>query len=88
MIVEISDELAHLFPSEDGDGSLARRAQEALVVEAVREGRVSRGYAREVLGMTLEDSEALFASRGVKYDLTAAELDRQLSDSNALRLGS
>lgn len=79
LTVEVPDELARIFPPEEGGASLSQRALEALVIEAVREGRISRGRARELLRMDLEASEALFAARGLTYDHTLENLEEQLA---------
>ena len=57
--------------------SLSRWGWEALVLEAVREGLLSRGQAGELLGLHFHEREAFFAQRGLTYDLSEDELRRE-----------
>ena len=57
-----------------------RWALEALVLEAVREGLISRGRGGELLGLGFQEREELFARRGVPYDLSADERRRERED--------
>ena len=60
--------------------SLSRWGWEALVLEAVREGLLSRGQAGELLGLGFHEREAFFAHKGLTYDLSEEELGRERAD--------
>lgn len=46
------------------------------LVEAVRAGRVSRGYFRQALNLQFQVAEELLASEGVTYDLSIEEIEK------------
>lgn len=48
-----------------------------MLVEAVREGHASRGFIRDALGLSVGQADDLLASRGVLYDFTQEELERE-----------
>ena len=60
--------------------SLSRWGWEALVLEAVREGLLSRGQAGELLGLGFHEREAFFAQRGLTYDLSEEDLQHERAD--------
>jgi predicted HTH domain antitoxin len=68
----------------DRVGSLSRWGWEALVLEAVREGLLSRGQAGELLGLSFHEREAFFARRGLAYDLSEEELQRERADAEQI----
>jgi len=65
-------------------GSLSRWGWEALVLEAAREGLLSRGTAGELLGLGFHEREAFFARRGLTYDLSEEELQRERADAERI----
>jgi predicted HTH domain antitoxin len=71
---------------EDGNESvdLSRWTLEALVLEAVREGLISRGRGGELLGLGFHQREELFARRGVTYDLSEEELRKEQDDLQSI----
>lgn len=54
---------------------LVRWSYEALVIEAYREGLITRGKIGELLGMAFHEREAWLKERGVTYDFSEDELD-------------
>ena len=61
-------------------GKLERRSLEAIVVEAYREGLISAGKVRELLGMnTRLEADAFLKAKGIylAYDEVDFEADRQ-----------
>jgi len=76
--VFVPDTVAALFAGERTGEEMPRWAMEAVLVEAVREGRISRGFFRDVLELGFTESEELLASKGVVYDMTADELEQDL----------
>ena len=62
-------------------GSLSRWGWEALVLEAVREGLLSRGQGGELLGLNFHEREVFFAQRGLTYDLSEDELRRERAEA-------
>ena len=65
-------------------GSLSRWGWEALVLEAVREGLLSRGQAGELLGLGFHERETFFAQRGLTYDLSEEEFGRERADAERI----
>jgi hypothetical protein len=65
-------------------GSLSRWGWEALVLEAVREGLLSRGQGGEWLGLNFHEREAFFAQRGLTYDLSEDELRRERAEAERI----
>lgn len=63
-----------------GGGDLPRWALEALVVEAVRDGLITRGFGGDLLGIGFHEREALYAKRGVVYDYGDEDLQRERAD--------
>lgn len=74
----IPDGMAQLLLGDRSGEEMPRWAMEAILVEAVREGRISRGYFRDLLGLGFTESEELLASKGVVYDLSFDELGSDL----------
>jgi predicted HTH domain antitoxin len=74
--VELPDEVSSLLPDED----LAAKAKEALVMEFLREHRISQGRAAEMLGVTRYEIFDLMMKYQVPViDLTSEELEAELS---------
>jgi hypothetical protein len=72
--VEVPQELQELLAEVSGDAGVSRLALEALVLEAVRRGTISRRWGGEVLGLSFHESEQFYADRGINYEFTEAEL--------------
>ena len=65
---------------EGGAIDFSKWALEAIVLEAVREGCVTRGEGGELLGLGFHEREAFYASRGVTYDLSDKEREHERAD--------
>lgn len=74
--IELPAELVALFGSEDG----ARRgATQAVVFDLVRQGKISRAKAAEILGIALADLPAVLAQYRIPwFDCSEADLDTDL----------
>lgn len=73
--LELPDEVAEKLRGED----LKLKVMEALVMELLREHRVSQGKAAEILGIPREDLFPLMARYQVSVvDLSSAELRDEL----------
>lgn len=73
--VELPDEVAATLSPEE----MVTKAKEALVMEFLREHRVSQGKAAELLGVTRHDLFDLMAKYQVPtIDLTPEELHAEL----------
>ncbi|NEP10562.1 MAG: UPF0175 family protein [Symploca sp. SIO2C1] len=76
--ISLPDNMARYL--EDKWGNLERRTLEAIIVEAYREGSISAGKVRELLGMnTRLEVDAFLKSKGIHlaYNETDFEEDRQ-----------
>lgn len=64
------------------EGLLSRWSFEALVIEAYREGLISRGKVGELLGLSFHDRERWLSERDVPYQYSDQELrsDREVLD--------
>lgn len=60
--LDFPDELLELFSSEE---EIKKEAKEALVLDLVRRGKISKGKAAELLGINLWDLPALLS----QYDI-------------------
>ena len=58
--------------------ALSRKVLEALVVEAYREGRISRGKVGEILGMGFHQREAFLRDRDVPYNYDQDDLQEDV----------
>ena len=73
--IKLPAHVAALFEGEE----VPNWALEAILVEAVRGGRCSRGFMRDVLDMELNAAEGLLKSRNVYYDYTNEELEEMVA---------
>jgi predicted HTH domain antitoxin len=71
--LDIPDELARAL--DDPPGSLHVKARDALVIEAYRAKRLSRGQAGKLLGLSFYQTEQWFDDRGVQRSYSQADLD-------------
>ncbi len=55
--------------------TLPRRALQALVVDECARGRLSRGKAAEILGLSFQEAEELFRACRVPYPIKAGADD-------------
>lgn len=73
--LELPEEVITALESED----VARKVKEALVMELLREHRISQGKAAELLGISRNDLFPLMAKYQVSLmDLTSEELRSEL----------
>ncbi|WP_250124213.1 UPF0175 family protein [Chroococcidiopsis sp. CCMEE 29] len=76
--IALPDDVAHSL--EEKWGSLERKILEMLVIEAYREGSISAGKVRELLGISTRlEVDAFLKAKGVDlhYDEADFEADRQ-----------
>lgn len=77
LIVAIPDEMAARLAAEGGD--LSRQALEALMLEALRAGRVTKGDLGRALGFeALDQLDGFLKAHGVFEPCTVEELDREV----------
>ena len=62
LTIDVSDELIELFPSKK---EAKAEAKQAMVFDLVRRGKISKGKAAELLGISLWDLPELLA----QYDI-------------------
>ena len=75
--LELPDDVVAALREED----VAARAKDALVMELLREHRISQGKAAEVLGVSRGDLFALMTKHQVSViDLSAEELHPELGN--------
>ncbi|MFQ3617556.1 MAG: UPF0175 family protein [Cyanobacteriota bacterium] len=75
--IQIPDEVAHDLQAKWGD--LERKLLEIMVIEAYREGAVSTGKVRELLGLpTRLDADAFLKSRGVYLNYDGADFEQDM----------
>jgi hypothetical protein len=72
--LQIPEEFKHAVEGRIAASDFSRWGFEALVLEAVREGLITRGYGGELLGLGFHEREQFYASRGVSYDLSDEDL--------------
>ena len=74
--IEIPDEIINLLGSEE---EAVKEAREALVLDLVRRGKVSKGKAAELVGISLWDLPDLLAKYQIPwFDYSKEELQRDL----------
>ena len=75
--IEVSDELAKLLGSEE---AIAKEAKQALVMDLVRRGKISRGKAAELLGISLWDLPELLSSYEIPwFDYSIEQLEEDMA---------
>ena len=73
--LELPDEVAEALQGED----LSARAKEAVVMEFLREHRISQGKAAEILGISRDELFPLMSKHQVSVvDVSPAELQEEL----------
>ena len=71
---------------EERWGSLERKLLEMLVIEAYREGSISAGKVRELLGMSTRlEVDAFLKAKGVDLHYDEADLEADRSSHEQLR---
>lgn len=75
--MEVSDELMKLLGSEE---EIAKEAKQALVMDLVRRGKISRGKAAELLGISLWDLPELLCSYNIPwFDYSIEQLEEDMA---------
>jgi predicted HTH domain antitoxin len=64
LIIDISDELIKLFPSKK---DAKAEAKQAMIFDLVRRGKISKGKAAELLGISLWDLPELLAQYDIQW---------------------
>ena len=78
--IRIPARLTQALAESLGETPLARWAIEAMVVEGVREGRLSTGEAGEFLGLGYFQAEAFLKAKGVSAALSDEEFAEDQAD--------
>lgn len=74
--IEIPDEIINLLGSEE---EAVKEVKEALVLDLVRRGKVSKGKAAELVGISLWDLPDLLAKYRIPwFDYSKEDLQRDL----------
>lgn len=80
--MEIPDELLELLGSED---EAAKEAKQSLVLDLVRQGRISRAKAAELLGINLWDlPEFLSKYRIPWFDYSEEQMEEDMATLRSL----
>ncbi len=80
--IEIPDELLELLGSED---EAAKEAKQSLVLDLVRQGRISRAKAAELLGINLWDlPEFLSKYRIPWFDYSEEQMEEDMATLRSL----
>jgi len=67
-------------------GNLERRLLEAMLIEAYKEGAISAGKVRELLGMnTRLEADAFLKAKGVNLTYNEADFEADMQTHEALR---
>ncbi len=82
VVVEIPDTLAEALSPQGAD--LPRAMLEAYAAQAYRDGKLSRGQVRRLLGMDFFETERWFADRGIERDYTIEDLEQDRRTLRAL----
>ena len=86
--ITLPESLSDALDEGLGGGDLPRWALEALVVEAVRDGLITRGLGGDLLGIGFHEREALYTRRGVVYDYSDEELAAESRDLRRMLNGA
>jgi len=75
--MEVSDELMKLLGSEE---EIEKEARQALVMDLIRRGKISRGKAAELLGISLWDLPELLSSYEIPwFDYSKEQLAQDMA---------
>jgi predicted HTH domain antitoxin len=80
--LELPDEIAQQLA---GGQDLSRAALEALVAESCRRHRLSDHQAAQILGFSRYELDGFLKARGVFYDYSLEDLDRENQAAEKLR---
>lgn len=82
-VVSIPGRLHAILAEGAVNGELPRWALGAVLVGAVREGRASRGFLHDALGLSVNRADDLLASYGVVYDIGDEDLHRDVLNARS-----
>jgi predicted HTH domain antitoxin len=83
LTIDISDELIKLFPSKKEARS---EAKQAMVFDLVRRGKISKGKAAELLGISLWDLPELLTQYDIPwFDYSPDDLKHDLDTLKELK---
>lgn len=60
-------EFPAVFPEKDLDEEVLKKGKEAIVLELFRRGKISSGYASDLLGLCLADFIELLKQKGIPF---------------------
>lgn len=83
--VELPEPIVQQMKDIWGEDQLPRVVTEAVVVEAYRQGRISRGKVGELLGMGFHERETFLKARNVPYTYCAEDLELDARTMDVLR---
>ena len=73
LVLELPDAWKRLLGLDTADAPA--RAREMLITESYREGRLSRGQAAEMLGLSFHEAESFFKRHGAEQQPSWEELE-------------
>ncbi len=77
VVITLPDEVAHELKAKWGN--LEQKLLEILVIEAYREGSISTGKVRELLGMeTRLEADAFLKQRGIDLNYDKSDFEQDL----------
>ena len=79
--IAMPDSLTGAILTRVNEADLPRWALEALVLEAVREKLITRGYGGEILGFSFQEREEFYLAKGITYDLDAEDIAQEKGDA-------
>lgn len=82
--VEVPELLLNALADEFGATAISRWTTEAMVVEAVREGLFTVGYAAEILGLGYFEMLAFLNERKVPIELSDDDVTKDRDDLRAM----
>lgn len=82
--VELPEPVERELATHWTEAQLSRKTLEALLIEAYREGLLSRGKVGELLGMGFQEREAFLNERGVAYNYGIEDFEQDLRTMEAL----
>lgn len=82
--VDLPETVEQALKERWGEARLSRKTLEALLIEAYREGLLSRGKLGELLGLGFQDREAFLNDRGVAYNYDLQDFEQDLHTMDEL----
>ena len=72
--IELPETVARLLPRDSQ--SISRAVLEAILATAVRDAKISRANARQILGLSRYEMDGLLKRHGAGLDITVDSLER------------